>query len=128
MKSIFQPETSCGRRFFGTAYAIVAKKLKIDPVAEGALLRKRTERLFWGSDIIKLKDPKEREKRLTLANKFADVYAQRWKKFMRAFYYYCYARGQLRAVRTLEAFVPDAEQREEKLDAKKQHALEESSD
>jgi len=124
MKSIFLPEKSYGNRFFRTTYAKVARKLKIDPIAEGALLRKRINRLLWGDDLYKLADEEERKRRLILANQYAEAYRKRFKKFMKVYYRYCYAAGGLRAVRTFEKFLPSGEKKVEQMEEKQQKVLE----
>jgi len=116
MKSVFKPETSYGNKFFRTTYAIVARRLKIDPVAEGALLHKRIQNLFWGNDFVKLENKKEREKRQELADRLVDRYGKRSRKFYRIFQLYCYSRGQLRGLTSLQSFILGEEAKQERVD------------
>ena len=116
MKSVFEPETSYGNRFFRTTYAIVARRLKIDPVAEGALLYKRIQNLFWGKDFIKLEDKKERDKRQLIADRLVDRYGIRSRKFYRIYQLYCYSRGQLRGLASLQNFILGEEAKRERTD------------
>ena len=116
MKSVFEPETSYGNRFFRTTYAIVARRLKIDPVAEGALLYKRIQNLFWGKDFIKLEDKKERDKRQLIADRLVDRYGVRSRKFYRIYQLYCYSRGQLRGLASLQNFILGEEAKQERTD------------
>ena len=116
MKSVFEPETSYGNRFFRTTYAIVARRLKIDPVAEGALLYKRIQNLFWGKDFMKLESKKERDKRQLIADRLVDRYGVRSRKFYRIYQLYCYSRGQLRGLASLQNFILDEETERERTD------------
>lgn len=125
MKSLYRPEKSFGHRFFLYAYALVSKKLGINPISEGRRYRQRVEKLFF-SDVGALRDEGERKRRLEEANLLAERYVRRTQKFFTVFQRYCYVRGQVRGLMEMEEFIADAsEQRKKFRDRMK--ALEEAS-
>ena len=61
LRKTFKAEKSSGGRFFISVYSAIDKRLRIDPVMEGALLQKRIEKLFWGEDFLELMELEVRE-------------------------------------------------------------------
>ena len=96
MKSLFKPEKSYGERFSKTSYLYTVKKLKIDPITEGAILRKKLEKLLWGNDFLELKRKSVREEKQIIAEKYIKQYYDRARKFWKVYQEYCFLKGQKR--------------------------------
>ncbi|UCH71960.1 MAG: hypothetical protein JSW62_06100 [Thermoplasmatales archaeon] len=115
MDSVFIPEKSYGERFVKTTYQYVVKKIKIDPITEGILLRKKIEDLLWGDDFLELGEDKVREERLKKVDLMIDKYYKRARKFWKIYQQYCYERGSVRATTTMAQRVEDSSEQAKKI-------------
>lgn len=118
LSSSFEPGTPQGKQLYRRTYRRVVKQLKIDPIREGAALRRRINKLFT-DDILALRDESEQDRRRKLANELAQRYARRAAKFWEIFIRLNYTEGQERAVRTMKPFLTDAAKEAERLARKK---------
>jgi len=112
MKSVFKPEKSFGERFSKTSYVIVARKMKIDPIREGAQLKVTLQKLLSPMKLLKVEDRRTREKQ---ANAMIERFGQRSRKFWRTYQQYVFLRGELRGLASLEKFDPNAEKESQRL-------------
>jgi hypothetical protein len=78
-------------------YMLIAKKLKIEPITEGRMMRESIQEILAGKDIMKLKDASVRNAKKRAIRKIAEVYGKRSKRFWNTFISYNYYMGKIKA-------------------------------
>lgn len=115
MKSLIIPEESYGDDFARQTYALLVKRLKIDPIVEGRLSEKKIFKILNPEDLLAFQDEDKREAARLKADKVAETYIRRAKKFWRVYQLYCFNRGQLRATTTLSKWIKNSDEEIDRL-------------
>jgi len=95
-------------RFFNTAYALVRRATRIDPVLEGRRFAEAVDRVMY-SDFGRLADADEVDARTARLDELTERYLRRAQRFFTLFQMYCYLRGRRRALLEAGDWMKDAE-------------------
>ena len=124
MKSLIIPEDSYGDDFSRQTYSLLVKRLKIDPITEGRLSEKKIFKILNPNDLRDFQDKDKREAARLKADRIAEIYIQRAKKFWYVYQLYCFNRGQLRATLSLSKWIKDSDKEIKRLKDEQKNILE----